>query len=157
MFKKMLTIILSAVISLSSLAGCGASGGEEENVSETEAVNDNELPSGDISLRVWGSEEDEDLINQIISSFVSEYSSQANFNITFEAHSEANAKDDILGALTEDGFDDLGSDPSLDEGFTGELKTEAEYKFKMNQQMLDYTSKTRESLLKRLEQTIELL
>lgn len=28
---------------------------------------------------------------------------------------------------------------------------------KMNQQMLDYTSKTRESLLKRLEQTIELL
>ena len=97
MFKKMLTIILSAVISLSSLAGCGASGGEEENVSETEAVNDNELPSGDVSLRVWGSEEDEELINQIISSFVSEYSSQANFNITFEAHSESSAKDDILG------------------------------------------------------------
>ena len=97
MFKKMLTIILSAVTSLSSLAGCGASGGEEENVSETEAVNDNELPSGDVSLRVWGSEEDEELINQIISSFVSEYSSQANFNITFEAHSESAAKDDILG------------------------------------------------------------
>ena len=28
---------------------------------------------------------------------------------------------------------------------------------KMNQEMLDYTSKTREDLLKRLEQTIELL
>lgn len=96
MFKKVLTILLSAVISLCSLAGCGASGGEE-GISEAEAVNENELPSGDINLRVWGSEEDTDLINQIISSFEAEYSSQAKFNITFEAHSESSAKDDILG------------------------------------------------------------
>ena len=96
MFNKVLTILLSTVISLCSLAGCGASGGEE-GISEAEAVNENELPSGDINLRVWGSEEDTDLINQIISSFEAEYSSQAKFNITFEAHSESSAKDDILG------------------------------------------------------------
>ena len=97
MSKKMLIILLSTVISFGSFSGCGANKSEEESIPETESVSDSELPSGDVSLRVWGSEEDSELINQIISSFVSEYSSQANFNITFEPHSEASAKDDILG------------------------------------------------------------
>ena len=97
MSKVMLSIMLSAVISFGSLAGCSASGVEEENVSATEAVSENELPSGDVTLRVWGSEEDSELINQIIADFKTEYSSQANFNIIFEPHSEAGAKDDILG------------------------------------------------------------
>lgn len=97
MSKKMLIILLSTVISFGSFSGCGANKSEEESVPETESVSDSELPSGDVSLRVWGSEEDSELINQIISSFVSEYSSQANFNITFEPHSESSAKDDILG------------------------------------------------------------
>lgn len=97
MSKKMLIILLSTVISFGSFSGCGANKSEEESIPETESVSDFELPSGDVSLRVWGSEEDSELINQIISSFVSEYSSQANFNITFEPHSESSAKDDILG------------------------------------------------------------
>jgi len=97
MSKKMLIILLSTVISFGSFSGCGANKSEEESIPETESVSDSELPSGDVSLRVWGSEEDSELINQIISSFVSEYSSQANFNITFEPHSESSAKDDILG------------------------------------------------------------
>lgn len=96
MSKKMLIILLSTVISFGSFSGCGANKSEEESIPETESVSDSELPSGDVSLRVWGSEEDSELINQIISSFVSEYSSQANFNITFEPHSESSAKDDIL-------------------------------------------------------------
>lgn len=95
--RKMLIILLSTVISFGSFSGCGANKSEEESIPETESVSDSELPSGDVSLRVWGSEEDSELINQIISSFVSEYSSQANFNITFEPHSESSAKDDILG------------------------------------------------------------
>ena len=97
MSRKMLIILLSTVISFGSFSGCGANKSEEESIPETESVSDSELPSGDVSLRVWGSEEDSELINQIISSFVSEYSSQANFNITFEPHSESSAKDDILG------------------------------------------------------------
>ena len=97
MSRKMLIILLSTVISFGSFSGCGANKSEEESIPETESVSDSELPSGDVSLRVWGSEEDSELINQIISSFVSEYSSQVNFNITFEPHSESSAKDDILG------------------------------------------------------------
>ena len=102
MSKKMFIILLSIVFSFGALAGCGAGSVEEQSVSETENANEENsgedaLPSGDVTLRVWGSEEDDELINQIISSFISEYSSQANFNIIFEPHSESNAKDDILG------------------------------------------------------------
>ena len=97
MSKKVLIILLSVVLVISALAGCGAKGDESVSTSATEASSEGELPSGDVSLRVWGSEEDGELINQIISSFISEYSSQANFNITFEPHSESSAKDDILG------------------------------------------------------------
>ena len=89
MSKKVFIILLSMVFSLCALAGCGAGGAEESSVSETENANEENagedaLPSGDVTLRVWGSEEDDELINQIISSFISEYSSQANFNIIFE-------------------------------------------------------------------------
>ena len=102
MSKKMFIILLSIVFSFGALAGCGAGSVEEQSVSETENANEENsgedaLPSGDVTLRVWGSEEDDELINQIISSFISEYSSQANFNIIFEPHSESSAKDDILG------------------------------------------------------------
>ena len=99
MSKKMLITLLSAVFSFSTLAGCGASIDEGESASATEAAseNENELPSGDVTLRVWGSDEDAELIDKIIASFKTEYSSQANLNIVFEPHSEAKAKDDILG------------------------------------------------------------
>ncbi|MBO4458547.1 MAG: extracellular solute-binding protein [Butyrivibrio sp.] len=96
MSKKVLTFLLSATLSFSTITGCGVSSSVEGNVSATEAVSEDELPSGDVNLRVWGSEEDSELINQIISSFKSEYSSQANFNITFEPHSESEVKDNIL-------------------------------------------------------------
>ena len=96
MWKKISAVFVSALLAASSLIGCGSN--TVENISATtESSEDNALPSGKVDLRVWGAEEDEELVNQIISSFVSEYQGQADFNITFEAHSEANCKDDILG------------------------------------------------------------
>ncbi|MBR0428677.1 MAG: extracellular solute-binding protein [Lachnospiraceae bacterium] len=95
MTKRVIAVLLSSLMTMGLLAGCGAktsSGSVANDTVESEA-----LPSGDVSLRVWGAEEDEELINQIISGFVSEYGSQANFNITFEAHSESECKDNILG------------------------------------------------------------
>lgn len=95
MHKNLLSVLLSAILVIVSITGCGKSINNENDTSISEASN--ELPSGNVSLRVWGADEDADLVNQIISSFTSQYAGQATFNITFEAHSEANCKDDILG------------------------------------------------------------
>ena len=97
MWKKISAVFTAALLLATvSMTGCGNSA-VEVNSATTESSEDNALPSGKVDLRVWGAEEDEELVNQIISSFVSEYQGQADFNITFEAHSEANCKDDILG------------------------------------------------------------
>lgn len=95
MHKNSLLILLSAILVIISITGCGDSISNESDTTTNEDVN--ELPSGNVSLRVWGAEEDADLVNQIISGFTSQYAGQATFDITFEAHSEANCKDDILG------------------------------------------------------------
>lgn len=96
MQKKMCVLILTVALAVFQLTGCGTASSESDSTSESAVVDDSALPSGNVSLTVWGADEDEELINEIISSFISEYSSQATFNITFEAHSEANCKDDIL-------------------------------------------------------------
>ena len=95
MSKRFFSIFVSVLLITALFAGCGA---KEETAATSEAPEEEAgLPSGDVSLRVWGADEDEELVNQIISSFIKEYGSMANFNITFEAHSESSAKDEILG------------------------------------------------------------
>ncbi len=95
MKKSYFSIFISILLALCLFIGCGV---KEQTAETPEAMEEeSSLPSGDISLRVWGSEEDEELVNQIISGFISEYGSQANFTITFEAHSESSVKDEILG------------------------------------------------------------
>lgn len=96
MNRRILGIFISVLLAMSLFIGCGAKT-QEGATADTVDESDKELPSGDVSLRVWGADEDEELINQIISSFISEYGSKANLNITFEAHSESNCKDEILG------------------------------------------------------------
>ncbi len=96
MSKKIYALIMISVLIVSAISGCS----QANNTSSADPVQEDttdDLPSGNISLRVWGADEDADLIAQIISSFTTEYAGQANFNITFEPHSEANCKDDILG------------------------------------------------------------
>ncbi|MBO4680245.1 MAG: extracellular solute-binding protein, partial [Lachnospiraceae bacterium] len=94
MRKKSLSLFAIMCLVLTSLVGCGAK--ETTGGAGTATADTGGLPSGNVTLRVWGSEEDGELLNQIIANFKSEYSGQANFNITVEAHSEANCKDDIL-------------------------------------------------------------
>lgn len=94
--NKRLYFFISLIMVSALLFGCGAKAQDTEG-SDAQAEIQEDLPSGDVSLRVWGAEEDEELVNQIISSFISEYGTQANLNIVFEAHSEGECKDAILG------------------------------------------------------------
>ena len=96
MIKKVFSALVSLILCSSLIIGCGTQTEGEIADNSTQTQEDG-LPSGNINLRVWGAEEDEELINQIISGFKTQYGSQATLNITFEAHSESSCKDELLG------------------------------------------------------------
>ncbi|MCI8415492.1 MAG: extracellular solute-binding protein [Ruminiclostridium sp.] len=77
-----LLLLLCAVI----LAGCSSGKAEDAGTQTVELV-------------VWGSEEDAELMNQIIQSFQANYQGEANFQISFEVQGESQCKDALLGGL----------------------------------------------------------
>lgn len=81
------------------LGGCGQTQGTEDVMSDsTEASNlSGELSGGKVSLTVWGAEEDEALLSEMIESFKANYAEMADFDITFVAQSESTCKDTLLG------------------------------------------------------------
>lgn len=92
MKKRMFLLSLWA---LALLAGCS---GREQPTSGVQPASET------VQLTVWGAEEDEALLQEIISSFQSEYSDEADLQITYQAQSESNCKDVLLGDL-ENGAD----------------------------------------------------
>ena len=81
------------------LGGCGQTQGTEDVMSDsTEAGNlSGELSGGKVSLTVWGAEEDEALLSEMIESFKANYAEMADFDIAFVAQSESTCKDTLLG------------------------------------------------------------
>lgn len=94
MLKKRIKHLFLFITMAAFLTGCA---GKADAGTAAATVAPGSASSGTVNLRVWGSEEDTELVNSIIDSFKAQYSGQATFNITYEAHSEANCKDDILG------------------------------------------------------------
>ncbi len=60
--------------------------------------------SDTVHLTVWGAEEDEELLRQIISGFEAEYGGQADFDITYTPQSEGHCTDALMADL-ENGAD----------------------------------------------------
>jgi len=80
---------------LTLLASCG---GRDQPAGSSQPANET------VALTVWGAEEDEALLQEIFSSFQSQYAGQASFQITYQPQSESNCKDVLLGDL-ENGAD----------------------------------------------------
>ncbi|MCI9672052.1 MAG: extracellular solute-binding protein [Lawsonibacter sp.] len=80
---------------LALLAGCG---GRDQPADSSQPASET------VALTVWGAEEDEALLQEIFSSFQSQYAGQASFQITYQPQSESNCKDVLLGDL-ENGAD----------------------------------------------------
>lgn len=114
--KKLLALLLALVMAL-SLVACGgssdtttdeattddASTAEEttDDTSTEEATDDTteDAATGekqDVSLRVWGAEEDQALLAELVEGFKEEYADYANFTIEIGTESESTAKDTIL-------------------------------------------------------------
>lgn len=89
--KKKLCILFLAMTGIITLTGCH-SGRQQEAKSSSEE-------SHLVELVVWGSEEDEALLNQIIDNFERRHQGEADFRITFQAQGESGCKDALLADL----------------------------------------------------------
>lgn len=105
MKKKLLAAILS-VSMVAALCGCGGSGntatqepaaqGAQEETTKTEEKTEAPAEKQDVSLRLWGAEEDQTMLQGMIESFKANYADVANITIELGVESESTAKDTVL-------------------------------------------------------------
>ena len=77
MKKKLVSVLLSAAMVATLLAGCG--GGSDESTDSADGAASGEKQ--DVALRLWGAEEDQALLQRLIASFVEEYSAAARITV----------------------------------------------------------------------------
>lgn len=95
--KRKSSIWLPALLLAVLLTGCQSNG--------LDALEDDRTSDSDtVSLTVWGAEEDEELLRQIIDGFEAQYQGQADFQITYEPQSESHCMDALMADL-ENGAD----------------------------------------------------
>ena len=95
--KKLLALLLAAVMVL-SLAACGGSGNTAKS-DATQAAAGTEAaaaaPAETVSLTLWGAEEDQALLAELVEKFKATYPDQT-FDIQIGVESESTAKDTVL-------------------------------------------------------------
>lgn len=75
--KKMAMCIVICMLMTSLFSGCGK---EKENV----------------TLSVWGAEEDQEMLNEMVDAFEEKYKDEAEFNITICVENEVTCKETVL-------------------------------------------------------------
>ncbi len=96
--KKILALGIVAAMSL-SMAACSKStttSGGSSSGDESKAPTEKE----DVTLTVWGAEEDQDMLQGMIDAFKELHKDEANFDIQLGVQSESTAKDTILTDVT---------------------------------------------------------
>lgn len=87
------------------VSACG--GSQTDSVEGTESImiedsaqsQTEKLSDGKVELTVWGAEEDQALLTEIVESFKQEYAGKADFEITVAAESESTCKDTLLADI----------------------------------------------------------
>lgn len=90
--KRKIRLWLSLFLLAILMSGCQKSGSKHLEKEQTP-------DSGTVDLTVWGAEEDEELLSQIIDGFRAEYSGQADFLITYMPQSESKCMDALMADL----------------------------------------------------------
>ena len=99
--KKILALLLAAVMVL-SLAACGGSGETETTAAPVVSDNPTEeapVSTDVISLTLWGAEEDQALLAELVEGFKAQYPDYT-FDIQIGVESESTAKDTVLTDVT---------------------------------------------------------
>ncbi|MCI8731638.1 MAG: extracellular solute-binding protein [Lachnospiraceae bacterium] len=90
--KRKIRLWLSLFLLAILMSGC--------QKSDSKLLEEEQKPDSDtVNLTVWGAEEDEELLSQIIDGFQSEYSGQAEFSITYMPQSESKCMDALMADL----------------------------------------------------------
>lgn len=106
MKKKTISILLSAAL-VFGLTGCGTETGKSDTSqsgteqtdstnTETEQTADENLYASDASLKLWGSQEDQEYLKEAIEMFKEDYPDAAGWKIDTAVISGADAKDEVL-------------------------------------------------------------
>jgi len=112
MKKKVFALTMACAIALTCFSGCGSS--KEQDVQKASVSKEGEEEG--VVLTVWGSEDDQVMLGEMIESFQKEYTEAADWNIKLSMESEKDAKDDVLNdpemagdlfAFADDQFEDL--------------------------------------------------
>lgn len=105
MKKKVLATLMATALAVTTLAGCGndapagtdgTGGSASESTPASTEENNAPAEKEDVTLTVWGGEEDQTLLKEMIDAFVAANADVANWNITVGVESESTAKDTIL-------------------------------------------------------------
>lgn len=106
--KKLLALTMAAALSLSLVACGGGSGsaasdstgdtGAADSSSSGDAAATGEIP--DVTLTMWGGEEDQNLLREISDAFIELHKDEANITINLGAQSESSVKDTVLTDVT---------------------------------------------------------
>ena len=119
MKKKLLALAMASTMVLTCFTGCGSSSNDAKKSDSSKTAE-----KKDVSLTVWGAEEDQTMLGEMIESFKKEYADKANWKIELGVESEADAKDDVLNdpeaaadvfAFADDQVDDLVNAKALQE------------------------------------------
>ena len=100
--KKLMSVMLTGMLAVSMLGGCGQGGSDSRNAVETtQSAEPTKSNGGTVALRVWAEEATYDALNEMIDSFKEQYKGQANFDITLEQNSDAETRNNVLGDVHE--------------------------------------------------------
>ena len=98
----------AAILLSAMLTGCagtgqniGADDADAQNKKEPSFAEQLMADSGDVDLVVWGAEEDQEMLQQIVTEFQEAYKGKATFHITCEVQSESGCKDALMSGLEE--------------------------------------------------------
>lgn len=98
MRKKAIALFVSLTVAAISMTGCAKnkeSKGTNGDVKVTEDASKDEVKE-DVTLTVWGAEEDQKMLQEMIDEFKTTYADKANWNISLGVESESTAKDTVL-------------------------------------------------------------
>ena len=95
MSKNIIKAVAFGLILVMNLTACGTVDTQSESTALKEKTNEV------IPLRVWGAEEDQELLADLVEGFKQQYSNEAIFDITIEAMDETKCKYELLNNVNE--------------------------------------------------------
>ena len=96
MKKQILSMALAACMIGTVCSGCGQTTQDASSLNLKSLESEKKDKNAAVELTVWGAEEDQELLKEMVDSFQQKYKGEASFKITISAESEATCKEAAL-------------------------------------------------------------